>query len=223
MFDLRGYSLSDFFLYSPETYYRLLEIYNLDLWPMQIAAVVLGAVLIGLASSPGPGRGRIIAAGLAASWLSVAYAFHLERYATIHFAAWIFGAFFIVQAALLLWVGVVRNQMQLNLGGEFAGRTGLGFAAFAVFFQPLIERLAGRTWSEVDVFALMPDPTVIATFGFLLMMVGRIEWKLLIIPFLWSAISAAAAWPMGAYENLVTPVGGALTFAITGWKSIRAV
>jgi len=188
---------------------------------MQIVTVVLGAFLIWLTLSPGPGRGRIVAVGLAVSWLSVAYAFHIERFATIHFAAWIFAWLFVVQAALLFWVGVVQNKIQFTSGMNIANRMGLGLAIFAVFLQALIERLAGRAWSEVDVFALMPDPTVIATFGFLLMMAGPTSWKLLIIPILWSTISAAMSWTMGAYENLVTSGAGVLTFAIATWQSLR--
>src|SRR5205807_4521090 len=42
------YSLSDFLLFSPRTYYRLFELYNLALWPGQIAAIALGIVLLAL-------------------------------------------------------------------------------------------------------------------------------------------------------------------------------
>src|SRR5438477_416793 len=42
------YSLSDFLLFSPRTYYRLFELYNAAIWPEQIAAVGLGIVLLAL-------------------------------------------------------------------------------------------------------------------------------------------------------------------------------
>src|SRR5262249_57612480 len=41
------YSLSDFLLFSPRTYYRLFELYNLAVWPWHVLAIVLGlAVLV---------------------------------------------------------------------------------------------------------------------------------------------------------------------------------
>ena len=41
------YSLLDFLLFSPRTYYRLFELYNLAVWPWHVLAIVLGlAVLV---------------------------------------------------------------------------------------------------------------------------------------------------------------------------------
>ena len=42
------YTLSDFLLFSPRTYYRLFELYNAEIWPAQIVALTLGVVLVGL-------------------------------------------------------------------------------------------------------------------------------------------------------------------------------
>ena len=38
------YTLSDFLLFSPQTYLRLIELYQRDVWPLQIPMVALGAV-----------------------------------------------------------------------------------------------------------------------------------------------------------------------------------
>ena len=42
------YSLSDFLLFSPRTYYRLFELYNLAIWPAQILALALGLAILAL-------------------------------------------------------------------------------------------------------------------------------------------------------------------------------
>ena len=39
------YTLSDFLLFSPRTYYRLFEIYNAAIWPAQIVALGLGLAM----------------------------------------------------------------------------------------------------------------------------------------------------------------------------------
>ena len=57
------YSLSDFLLFSPRTYYRLFELYNADIWPAQIVSLALG-VVIALVRRPA-GQGRFVAAILA--------------------------------------------------------------------------------------------------------------------------------------------------------------
>jgi len=50
--------------------------------------------------------GRVVAAILAALWLFVAWAYMLQRYDPINFAARYCAAGFVVQAALLIWAGV---------------------------------------------------------------------------------------------------------------------
>ena len=86
------YSLSSFLLFSARTYYRLFELYNSAIWPGQIFFIALGMVMLGYLLRGGAGQGRIVTAILAACWLWVAWAFHMERYATINWAARYFAA-----------------------------------------------------------------------------------------------------------------------------------
>ena len=50
------YSLSDFLLFSPRTYYRLFELYNAAIWPAQMLALALGLAILALLRRPGRGR-----------------------------------------------------------------------------------------------------------------------------------------------------------------------
>ncbi|HSJ78405.1 MAG TPA: DUF6064 family protein, partial [Erythrobacter sp.] len=70
------YGLRDLLLFSPRTYYRLFERYNLELWPLPLVALALGVVLLALARQGGDRAGRGLAVILAACWLWVAWAFH---------------------------------------------------------------------------------------------------------------------------------------------------
>src|SRR5918995_6358825 len=105
MSDWWTYSLSDFLLFSPRTYYRLLELYNIATWPTQLAALALGAVILGMLKTRAAWQGRIIMAVLALLWLWVAWAYFLERYETINWAASYFATGFAAEAALLVWRG----------------------------------------------------------------------------------------------------------------------
>jgi hypothetical protein len=79
------YRLSSFLLFSPRTYFRLHELYNLEVWPLQLAGMAVGVAIVVLAYRGH--SGRPVAVLLAVAWLCVAFAYHLRRYATINWAA----------------------------------------------------------------------------------------------------------------------------------------
>ena len=86
------YSLSDFLMFSPRTYYRLFELYNLAVWPWHVLALGIGLAVLVLWLRGGAWQGRAVAAILAACWLFVAWAYLLVRYDTINWA----GSYFAV-------------------------------------------------------------------------------------------------------------------------------
>ena len=143
------YSLSDFLLFSPRTYYRLFELYNLAIWPAQLVAVALGVLILALLPV---WKGRVVATILAACWLWVAWAYFLERYDTINWAASYFALGFAIVALLLLWIGVAYG---LSFGplSHPTGRAGLAVFLFALGVQPLIAPL-GRPWTQAEVFGI---------------------------------------------------------------------
>ena len=211
------YSLSDFLLFSPRTYYRLFELYNADIWPAQLVSLALGVVILGSLRHPRAGPGRLVGAILAACWIWVAWAFHVDRYATINWAATYFAAAFAIEALLLIWTGVIRAELVLEPATPLTYRIGLGVFLFALVLQPLIGPLAGREWTQMEIFGVAPDPTVIATMGILLLASRRVFWELLVIPLFWCALSGAVKWTMGSPDALVMPVAalGVLLLAIT--------
>ena len=92
------YSLSDFLLFSPRTYYRLFQLYNLAIWPAQLLALALGVLILALLR-PGPvWKGRVVPTVLAACWLWVAWAFLFKRYAPVNWAAHYFAYGFAAEA-----------------------------------------------------------------------------------------------------------------------------
>ena len=114
------YSPSDFLLFSPRIYYRLFELYNLAVWPWQIAALALGVGVLALWLRGGSWRGRAIAGILAVCWLWVAWAYLLVRYDTINWAASYFAIGFVIEAALLLWSGLIRDGLRLRRGRDLS-------------------------------------------------------------------------------------------------------
>jgi len=197
------YRLSDLLPFSPQTYYRLLELYNREIWPLQVLALVLGAAAAVLVFRRR--QERAVSAILAASWMWVAWAYHLHRYATISWAATWFGAAFAVQAALLIWKGVIRGRLIYWAKKSLRKRVGFILLVFALLIQPLTGRLAGASWAQVELFGIAPDPTVIATLGVLLT-AERVPLTLMIIPVLWCGISGAVLWAMTSPVAFVPPL-----------------
>lgn len=195
---LLGYSLEDLMLFSRETYLRLFELYHRDLWPAQILVGALGIALLQPVLVGRHAQIRAMLVVLAAVWLWVGYAFHVDRYATINWAATSFAWLFAAQAGLLLisalWPGGLR-------GGPGWGRgTGAAIFGFALIVLPLAEIALGRNWREVEFFALTPDATAIATLGVLVALLGWWRWLLALIPLIWCVIGGGTLLAMNSPE-----------------------
>ena len=93
----------------------------------------------------------------------------------------------------------------------------LGICLFGLFIHPLFGPLIGRSWLQVEVFGIAPDPTAITTLGVLLTAHPR-NWLLLIIPLLWCVISGATLWTMQSPEALMMLGIAALTAFLAARK-----
>ncbi len=220
------YRISSFLLFSPRTYYRLFEIYNLAVWPAQIAAIILGLAIFALAARVEVGRGRSISGALAACWLFVAIAFHALRYATINWGAVYFAWAFGLEAALLIWIGVIRGRLQFERPRDLAGKVGHGIFLFALLVEPLVGPLLGREWRGVEIFGVAPDPTAVATLGILLLARGQGRWVLMVIPAVWCAVTGAFLTAMKAPDAWIAPAAAVVAVAMAvrqgRWAANRA-
>jgi hypothetical protein len=213
------YRLSNFLLFSPQTYHRLFELYNAAIWPAQIAAVAVGLAILLLLVRPERTRSRILAALLVACWCWIAIAFHANHYATINWAAIYFAWAFGLEAALLLWTGVVRGRLVFERDAALARRAGFWTFFFALAVQPLIGLLLGRGWRQIEIFGIAPDPTALATLAILLLATGRAHWHLIVIPAIWCAISGATLLAMEAPDAWVLPLAAGLVVFLAARKS----
>lgn len=205
------YRLQDFLLFSARTYQRLFERYNSEVWPLHIVALTIGALILFRVL-----RGRAMATTLAAIWLWVAWAFHWKRYSTIQIAAKWFAVLFVIEALLIVWLGVIRDGFQTSAPGGLTRKFGVALFVFALVALPLIGVFAGRSWTSIEIFAIAPDPTVVAALGIVLFARDRVRKSLLIVPLLWCAVSGATLWTLHAPDAVVLPVA-ALGAVIAAW------
>jgi Family of unknown function (DUF6064) len=211
------YRLSDFLMFTPETYYRLFELHNIAVWPVQVLTVALSLAAVRLPWR-GPGQNRAVMLFLAAMWLWVGWAFQLHRYATINLAASWFAVAFALQGLLLFGVALLRRD-GADRKREKADRMGLAVMAFAVVVQPLLAPLLGRSWRSVELAGVAPDPTALLTLGFLSAV--RAPWPLWPIPILWSLVTGATLWAMRAGDAWVLPGMALLVVGRVGWERAR--
>ena len=212
-----SYRLSDLLMFSPETYYRLFELYNASIWPMQIAALASGGVIFALMLSRLPWSGRAVSLLLAISWLFVAYAYFYTRYATINIAAPYYALAFAGQAVVLLLIGGAAGKLTFEQRHGWVRRAGLALFFIELAVQPLTGPLLGRSWAAIELFGIAPDPTVLATLGALLA-ADRMRFELFVIPLLWCAVTGATMWSMQSPDALLMPALGLLALGLALYK-----
>jgi hypothetical protein len=198
MQDWWSYTLSDFLLFSPRTYYRMLERHNEAVWPAQLLTLALGIGILVLLRRPSAKQGRIIAGILALLWVWIAWAFLLSRYATINWAMKYVAPLFVFEALLLVWWGVIGGKLIFTVEARARAKTGSALFMLGLLLYPALPMIFGTPWKQAEVFGIAPDPTVIATAGLLLLVNSRFRWGLLPVPLIWCAITAATLWAMSA-------------------------
>jgi Family of unknown function (DUF6064) len=198
------YTPEDFLLFSPRVYWRMFELHNGAVWPLQIPALLLGAAILVWVVRPRPWSDRAVSAILAAAWIWVAWAFLWNRYATINWAAAYAVPAFAVEALLLAWAGAVWDHLRFAASRTVPGMVGLALFLYALVLHPLVAPLAGRPIRAAEVLAVAPDPTAIATLGLVSMASrGATAWPLLVVPSVWCAASGATLRAMGAWEGWI--------------------
>jgi len=217
------YRLSDFLMFSARTYRRLFELYNADLWPLAVVAGLGGVVAVGVAwhsRRPSARAAALTLVVLAAAWLWIGWAFHLQRYATINTAGPWFAAAFALESLVLLAAAVaVARKPVIAAGGR--RRWGLGLLGFAVFCYPWLGLPFGRPLAQAEIFGIAPDPTALGTLGLLLLTTvpgpagvpraAALAWP---IPLLWCAVSGATLWTMDAPDAPLLPVLAAVAVVV---------
>lgn len=200
------YRPSDFLMFAPDTYWRQFELQNTSLWPFQLLLPVL-LLTLAAAIVVGPSKRSEMAirwgfAGLAVCWGFVAWSFLWQRYAPINWAAQAFAVGFVAQALGLLGVASVPG---FRATPRFGRRLcALVLIAWAALLHPLLAPAFERPLSQAELFGVAPDPTAVATLGWLLWTEARSRarrmmlWMLQALALAWCAISAATLWTMGS-------------------------
>ena len=194
MGELASYRLSDFILFSEMVYYRQFELYNQAIWPLHGVAILF-SLLIGYALWKKPvWAGRVISSLLVVSWLWVAWAFLYQRFHQIHIVANWYAFGFVLQAGLFVWYGVIKNCLSRYATSHLRVIIGAGGVFIALVLYPFIPLIAGRSGLQFEMFAIAPDPTVLATLAILYSY--KTAKVLYVIPVIWVIVSGMTLFVM---------------------------
>jgi hypothetical protein len=211
------YRLESFLLFSDRAYWRLFELHNAAVWPAQLAALLLGAVIFALVLRPRPWSGRVIAPILAVAWIFAGWTFLWNSYASINWATSYVAPVFVFEGLLLAWIGGIRDQLPIAAGTSRGRTIGLALLAYGVAVHPLVAVIAGRPVTAAEVFGIVPDPTAMGTLG--LLVPTKASWLLFLVPLAWCVVSWATLYTMGAWEAWLPLGAGALASAGRAWRS----
>lgn len=207
MEDWLSYSLSDLVLFSPTTYFRLYELHNAALWPLQLIMVAVAFALLLLTRQKAPGSGRKIGLILGLLWMVVAWWFMYKHYGQINTAAPWISIIFSVEVLALLGGAIIASTSLDRIAWQSVSEAwpGLMLFLYALLVHPMVGLLSGRPWNGMELFGIAPDPTAIGTLGILLMGRGMGLRLLALIPLLWCLFSGLTYLAMGLPYGLLTP------------------
>lgn len=183
------YGLSDFLMFSPQAYWRLVARYNAAWWPAQVPAAIAPLALLAAMRSRRAWPAHAVLLLLAIGWAWLGWAFHWQRYTEIFLAAPWTAAACTLQALLLVMAAALPLR---GVSRQPAAAAWL-LAALA-FLYPLLAPLTGHPWAEAEVFGFMPEPTALATLAAVLgftRIAGPARLALAILPVLSLALGAA--------------------------------
>lgn len=193
--------------FSVGQFYEVFRSYNDAVWPVQVVLLALALVAIALVLRPRTWSGRIISAILACLWAWLGLAYHLAFFAPINPAAYGFAAVSVAGALVFLWQGVVHPRLQFRWLGGVRAAAGSALAVYALGVYPLWSWVAGHQYPAMPTFGL-PCPTTLFTIGLLAFAVPAYPRAVFVVPLLWCAVGAQAAFLLGVPQDLGLVVAG---------------
>ena len=191
--------------FSRDAFFDVFATYNTAFWPLALILWIATLAAFTVHPSERAGTGGVLGL-LAIQWAWSGLAYHAAIFSRITPAAWVFAALFLAEAALLAWSSLVRPRLEFSDEPSVWVAVGYGLVAYGLFY-PLIVMAGGHAYPRTPTFGV-PCPTALVTVGFLTLLRGRVPATLAIIPILWAAIAASAAFLFGVYADLMLVVAG---------------
>lgn len=187
--------------FTVDQFYDVFRAYNEAVWPTQLLLIGLGLVGIVLVMTSHRWTHVAVPGILAVLWAWLAVVYHIAFFAPINSLAYAFAALSLVGAAVFVWDGVVRRRLRFEWSGGLRSWVGAMLIGFGLVVYPAWSWMAGHAYPHMPTFGL-PCPTTLYTVGMLAFLAAPYPRKAHVVPILWSAIGAQAAFFLGVPQDL---------------------
>jgi hypothetical protein len=187
--------------FSQTDFFNLFREYNNNFFPFEILLYLLGFLSIIFLFSKFSGRNLIVSSVLSIFWLWNGIVYHLMNFTSINKAAYFFGFLFILQSILFIYYGIIKNKFEFGFSMTFKNIIGVIIILYGFAFYSILGYFFGHVYPFSPVFGAAPCPTVIFTWGIILMNKTKTSFIILIIPAVWSIIGTTAAFKLGVVED----------------------
>lgn len=186
--------------------------YNLQIWPMQIVAYILGLIALYFGFQKTILASRINSTILAFFWLWVALLFWLPSARQGFTIGYAFFVLFLVEGVLFL-IQAVKPKLSFGTYNKSDTIGGLIMILYAMFGYPLLGLLIGHRYPHTPPFGLTPCPLIIFTLGLLLLTRSVVPSLLLVIPFFY-ALSGVIWVSIGIWEDVGMVLGSLVSIVL---------
>ncbi|MBI5402714.1 MAG: hypothetical protein HY959_04900 [Ignavibacteriae bacterium] len=199
--------------FSQEQFFEVFVKYNSFVFPFQILLFIAGSFCLSLILLKSKSAAKTVSYFLVLLWLWNGIVYHLYFFSEINKAAIAFGVLFILQAAFFLIEFVVKKQLFFSYENKFDMITGYFLVIFGLVIYPAIGLLLGNDINRTILLGL-PCPTVIYTFGIIVLSRKNYTLYKLIIPVIWAFIGFSAAIKFGVYQDVMLPVSAVISLVL---------
>lgn len=193
MFEFAGYALTDFLLFTEDTYLAMMAYYQRTVWPVHGLAIALTTYCFWQCYKRDGNGLRYTLVLFAAAWGWLAVIYQKGFYAEINWLAHGIAVAFFLQSMALLWLAwrVTGRQLarqphhpgtaaevgdsspenqQHRLTSGITWRVGLLLFIVAGVVLPSLLKFHGRPWDQLEWIFVTPDATALATIALLMML-----------------------------------------------------
>jgi len=185
-----------------EQFFSVFEKYNHTIFPVQIILFLLSILAFIAIGSKIKQKDKVVTGILGVLWLWIGIGYHIAFFSGISNIAYGFGLLFILQGLFLLWEGVILYNLKFVFRITVQAFFGYFFIIYGLVIYPVVGYLV-----EPNIFRIisvgLPCPTLILTFGFMLLCDKKFSKYLLIIPSIWAVIGISAVIKLGAYQDIM--------------------
>jgi hypothetical protein len=199
--------------FSVHEFFAVFARYNEAVWPMQLVLLLLALLTVTLVYSRGRLRSRAINLITGFFWIWMAVAYHLAHFAIINPAARMFAALFLVQAALLIGLGVIGSGLEYERPRGLRGIAGGVLVAYGLFAYPLIGVFSEHGYLSSPTFGV-PCPTTIFALGMFCFLRQPFHRAVLAVPVVWAMVGSSAAFFLRVPQDFGLLVAGAVGVAL---------